>query len=94
MTEFRDGTSYVNLQNNSFDAFMKTFYTVFPGGQAWGLNDLAPNQDAPGFSVPDYTKQRFNKINIRTPIQNALSAKRLKAVMIADMKEKIEAGAS
>ena len=91
LTEFRDGTSYVNLQNNSFDAFMKTFYTVWPGGQAWGLNDLAPNQDAPGFSVPDYTKQRFNKINIRTPIQNALSSKRLKTVMIADMKEKIAA---
>ena len=94
LTEFRDGTSYVNLQNNSFDAFMKTFYTVFPGAQAWGLNDLAPNHDGPGFSVPDYTKQRFNKVNIRKPIDEALSAKRLKATMIADMKEKIEAGAS
>ena len=91
LTEFRDGTSYVDLQNNSFDAFMKTYYTVWPGGQAWGLNDLAPNQDAPGFSVPDYTRQRFNKINVRKPDSTALSSKKLKAVMITDMKAKIAA---
>jgi hypothetical protein len=81
LTDYRDGTAYVDLQNNTFDQFMKIYYTVFPGGQAWAADDLTDNT-APGFSVLDYIKQRFNKVNTLLPTDEALPSKELKSKMI------------
>jgi len=81
LTDYRDGTTYVDLQNNTFDQFMKIYYTVFPGGQAWAADDLTDNT-APGFSVLDYIKQRFDKVNTLLPTDEALPSKELKAKMI------------
>ena len=63
---------------------MKTYYTIWPGGQAWGLNDLDIDQEGPGFSVSDYVFTQFEKVNTQTSEEKALSSKELKAKMIAN----------
>ena len=57
--------SFTAAQNTSFKSFMKTFFDVFPGGQAFGHMDTDPlNKIDPGFSVEDYILTNFNKRNI------------------------------
>ena len=54
-------------QFNTFDTFMRAFYTVVPGGQAWGHNDIDHTRRSdPHFNVPQYIKNKFNKINVQT----------------------------
>ena len=74
--------SYSTSQNKTFYEFMKTYYTIWPGGQAWGLNDLDADQEGPGFSVSDYVFTQFEKVNTQTSEEKALSSKELKAKMI------------
>lgn len=63
----RSSKSYTMQQLNTFDAFMKAFYTVVPGGQAWGHNDIDPDRRAdPHFNVPRYVQKKFNKFNTQT----------------------------
>ena len=63
----RSNKSYTMQQLNTFDAFMKAFYTVVPGGQAWGHNDIDPDRRAdPHFNVPRYVQKKFNKFNTQT----------------------------
>jgi hypothetical protein len=76
--------SYSTSQNKTFYEFMKTYYTIWPGGQAWGLNDLDIDQEGPGFSVSDYVFTQFEKVNTQTSEEKALSSKELKAKMIAN----------
>lgn len=57
--------SITSEQMKSFDMFMGAFYDEWPGGQAWGHIDT-DNQGKvdPGFSVAEYVKSKFNKVNV------------------------------
>lgn len=59
--DFVSVQSLTRSQLNSFDHFVRAFYTVFPGGQGLGHNDLDQNQSDPGFSVRDYVRTNFDK---------------------------------
>ena len=57
--------SFTPAQNTSFKMFMKTFFDVFPGGQAFGHMDTDPlGKIDPGFSVEDYILTNFGKRNL------------------------------
>jgi len=63
----RSHKSYTMEQFNTFDTFMKAFYTVIPGGQAWGHNDIDyTRRSDPHFDVPKYVRNKFNKTNVQT----------------------------
>ena len=63
----RSSKSYTMEQWNTFDTFMKAFYTVIPGGQAWGHNSIDNTRRSdPHFDVPKYVEKQFNKVNIQT----------------------------
>jgi N-acetylmuramoyl-L-alanine amidase len=52
-------------QWNTLNQFLKSFYTIWPGGQVWGHNDTDPgNKIDPGIDIPDYVFRRFGKKNI------------------------------
>ena len=63
----RSRKSYTVSQWKSFDIFMKAFYSVVPGGQAWGHNSIDPTRRSdPYFDVPKYVEKKFNKKNTQT----------------------------
>ena len=64
-----DAKSYTTSQWKSFNTMMKAFYSVIPGGDAFGQNDLGDNPgEGPGFSVPDIiSKDPFNRKNTCQP---------------------------
>jgi len=57
--------SLTNAQLKSFQLLMSAYFTVWPGGQAFGLNEVEADQIEPGFSVSRYVKTKFNKDNIQ-----------------------------
>ena len=61
--------SITEAQMRCFKAFMESFYTVFPGGQAWGHADFPNNKGKvdPGFDVQAAVKTMFGKVNIGHP---------------------------
>jgi N-acetyl-anhydromuramyl-L-alanine amidase AmpD len=66
----RDDSTFRPEQWNTFKAFMRAFYTVHPGGQAWGHVDIDPERRSdPNFDVPSYVKNIFGKENIQTKEQ-------------------------
>ncbi len=72
--------SFTAAQHTSFKMFMKTFYDVFPGGQAFGHMDTDPlNKIDPGFSVSDYVLTNFNKRNVTEPTASPLTVAQLQA---------------
>ena len=81
-----DNNTYLTQRHQeSFSKFMRTFYKVYPGGQAWAARDLIgldQGYENPGFDVQDYVKSNFNKINTTAANEKALGAKDLKAKMI------------
>ena len=60
---------------------MKVFYTILPGGQAWGHSDINDKTFDPGFNVEAYVEKAFGKRNTMTKNQakqmGAVSTKRL-----------------
>ena len=63
----RSSKSYTLEQYNTLNAFLKAFYTVIPGGQVWGQNELNPTVSPdPHFLVSKYVKKKFGKQNIQT----------------------------
>ena len=56
--------SFTNAQTDALYSFMKTFYRVWPGGQAFGHSQTDPNKIDPGFPVGTYIKNEFNKENL------------------------------
>jgi N-acetylmuramoyl-L-alanine amidase len=60
------GSESINAaQMNALELFLGAFYIVYPGGQAFGHSDTDPRGKIdPGFSVPQYVKNKFNKTNI------------------------------
>jgi N-acetylmuramoyl-L-alanine amidase len=61
--------SITDAQMKTFRTFMDSFYTVFPGGQAWGHVDFPNNKGKvdPGFDVQATCKTMFGKVNIGHP---------------------------
>jgi N-acetylmuramoyl-L-alanine amidase len=63
----RSSTTFRPEQWNTFKAFMRAFYTVHPGGQAFGHNDIDPDRRSdPNFDVVRYVRKSFGKENIQT----------------------------
>ena len=75
--------SFTEEQWNTFAMFVESFYTVWPGGQAWGHNDTSDKGKIdPGFDVQQYVYNKFNKENIYADGKNpgsALSSAQLEA---------------
>ena len=62
---FLSSDSFTEEQWNTYAMFVESFYTVWPGGQAWGHNDTSDQGKIdPGFDVQQYVYNKFNKENI------------------------------
>ncbi len=61
--------SITQAQQATMFRFMRAWYTVFPGGQAWGHADFPRNSGKvdPGFSVANYVYKSFGKRNVGDP---------------------------
>jgi len=77
---FLSKSSITSAQWDTIDNLFKTYYKVFPGGQAFGHNDIESKEIDPGFSVPDYVFTKFKKQNIDST--RALSVKELNQATI------------
>ena len=65
-------------QFKSFDNFMRAFYKVYPGGQAFGHADTDDKgKTDPGFDVEDYVFNKFGKQNTTLGQQKAQSRDQL-----------------
>lgn len=65
--KFISADSITPQQMRSFDMFMSAFYDEWPGGQAWGHVDTDnKGKTDPGFSVQEYVKSKFDKVNVAT----------------------------
>lgn len=51
-------------QMSTLWTMLNAFYKVWPGGQVWGHNDTDTLKQDPGFDVPMYIRQNFNKENV------------------------------
>jgi N-acetylmuramoyl-L-alanine amidase len=72
---FLSSDSFTEEQWNTYAMFVESFYTVWPGGQAWGHNDTTDQGKIdPGFDVQQYVYNEFNKENIYADGQNPGSA--------------------
>ena len=61
---FLSSDSFTSEQWNTYSMFVESFYSVWPGGQAWGHNDTSDTKIDPGFDVQQYVYNKFNKENI------------------------------
>lgn len=68
ISEYYSSKSFSDRQWNSFDNISKAFYTIFPGGQILGHNDVDLNAIDPGFNVIDYMRQKYGKESIFTDL--------------------------
>lgn len=71
---FLSKSSITDAQWRTIDGMFHTFFKVFPGGQAFGHNNIEPNEPDPGFDVQSYVAKKLYKQNIST---NALSTEQL-----------------
>lgn len=62
--KFLSSDSFTSEQWNTYSMFVESFYTVWPGGQAWGHSDTDQGKIDPGFDVQQYVYNKFNKENI------------------------------
>ena len=78
---FVSSASINEKQMETLEQFMKMFYQVFPGGQAWGHVDTdKKGKIDPGFDVPDFVRIKFGKNNVSATGQNVpLSASEIRA---------------
>jgi len=59
--KYLSSKSFTSSQWDTIDGMLKTFFKVFPGGQAFGHNDIENNETDPGFNVPYYVRTKFQK---------------------------------
>ena len=70
--------SITQSQFNAFDRWVQAFYSVWPGGQAFGHNDTDPTRKSdPGFDVSEYVRVKFGKENVIAANQGPLSPAQL-----------------
>lgn len=77
----QDINSCSALQWNTFHKFMKCFYVMLPGGQAFGHSDINDQATDPGFDVIKYVENSFGKKNT---LRNA-DAKRAGSLSVYDL---------
>lgn len=79
---FASVDSITREQFNAFDQFMTMFYSVFPHGQAVGLQDIDQSDSPfPGFDVRTHCKQRFGKDTVIDTTKPAPSLSELELQM-------------
>ena len=62
----------------AFDQFMKNFYKVYPGGQAFGHVDTDDKgKQDPGFDVETYVNNKFGKENLAFGVEEPLTRKQI-----------------
>lgn len=62
----------------AFDQFMKNFYKVYPGGQAFGHVDTDDKgKQDPGFDVETYVNNKFGKQNLAFGVEPPLTRKQI-----------------
>ena len=61
--KYLSSDSFTSLQMITYKMFLRSFYDVWSGGDAFGHNDLDPLAQDPGFSVPQYILSTFNRTN-------------------------------
>lgn len=62
----------------AFDQFMKNFYKVYPGGQAFGHVDTDDKgKQDPGFDVETYVNNKFGKENLAFGFEEPLTRKQI-----------------
>ena len=62
----------------AFDQFMKNFYKVYPGGQAFGHVDTDDKgKQDPGFDVETYVNNKFGKENLAFGVEAPLTRKQI-----------------
>lgn len=62
----------------AFDQFMKNFYKVYPGGQAFGHVDTDDKgKQDPGFDVEEYVNNKFGKENLAFGFEEPLTRKQI-----------------
>ena len=71
---FLSKNSITDAQWKTIDGMFDIFFKVFPGGQAFGHNNIEPNEPDPGFDVQSYVAKRLDKLNTSP---NALNAEQL-----------------
>lgn len=77
----RNEDSITAEQWQTLSQFMNAFYIVWPGGQAWGHNDIDTNFFDPGFDVSDFVERKFGKRNLTIlPNSSSLSPSELVAL--------------
>lgn len=59
----RSGHTFTRTQFTTLERFISSFYRKFPGGQAFGHNDIDVNELDPYFDVVDYVESIFRKKN-------------------------------
>lgn len=77
----QDINSCSSVQWNTFHKFMKSFYVMLPGGQAFGHSDINDQATDPGFDVVKYVENSFGK---RNTLRNA-DAKRIGSLSVYDL---------
>jgi hypothetical protein len=64
---FNNGVQDMNTctpgQWKTFKKFIKCFYSILPGGQVWGHDNINPSAYDPGFNVIRYIEKSFSKRN-------------------------------
>lgn len=79
--KYRNEDSITIEQWSTLSRFMNAFYIVWPGGQAWGHNDIDINFFDPGFNVSDFVERKFGKRNLTIlPSSSSLSSSELVAL--------------
>ena len=74
---FISAKSITAAQFKTLDMFLKGFFMIFPGGQAFGHMDFDSNKPDPGFDVGEYIISRFNKQNVSNPQDGPVSPTQL-----------------
>jgi len=73
--------SITPAQFASLDAYLKSFYMVYPGGQVFGHMDFDGGKPDPGFDVGTYIKARFNKVNAANPRNGPISETQMASLL-------------
>ena len=71
-SKFISADSLTPKQMTTFAMFVRSFYEVWPSGQALGHNDTTDvGKVDPGFDVGEYVKANFNKTNLITDAKSS-----------------------
>lgn len=64
--------NFTTFQMESLKKILNAYYKIWPGGSAFGHNDIHEWAQDPGFDVARFVKTNFNKTNQTNPSEDAL----------------------